>query len=76
MYFCVYIYIYRERERERKYTLVGALDTTAWYVLVLRIEERPPAMEDVPTLNKQPRTSDKGLSSSLEGGREANSSSP
>ena len=51
--------------------------TTAWRDLRLRIEERPPiwwAAANI--LNKQSRTVDKGLSSSLEVGRGANNSSP
>jgi hypothetical protein len=40
--------------------------TTAWRVLGLRMEERPPAMEVAAYIwNKQPRTNDRGRSSSL-----------
>jgi hypothetical protein len=46
---------------------------TAWRVLGLRMEERPPAMEGncEYILNKQPRTNDKGWSSSVGLGRGA-----
>jgi hypothetical protein len=51
--------------------------TTAWRVLGLRMEERPPAMGVAANiLNKQPRTNDKGWSSSLGVGRGANNPSP
>jgi hypothetical protein len=52
------------------YHVRWVLVTTAWRVLGLRMEERPPAMEAaVNMLNKQPRTNDKGWSSSLGVGR-------
>ena len=42
--------------------------TTVWRVLRLRIEERPPIWRVAANiLNKQARTEDKGLSSSLGG---------
>ena len=51
--------------------------TTAWRVLRLRMEERPPIWRVAANLlNKQSRTADKGWSSSLGVGRGANSSSP
>jgi len=51
--------------------------TTAWRVHRLRMEERPPIWRvAVNTLNKQSRTTDKGWSSSLGAGRDANHSSP
>ena len=51
--------------------------TTAWRVLRLRMEKRPPIWR-VPAnkSNKQSRTADKGWSSSLGVGRGANNSSP
>jgi hypothetical protein len=50
---------------------------TAWRVLGLRMEERPPDMEvAVNILNKQSRTQNKGWSSSLGVGRGANNPSP
>jgi len=51
--------------------------TTAWRVLRLRMEERPPTWRVAANiLNKQSRTADKGWSSSLTVGRGANNSSP
>jgi hypothetical protein len=51
--------------------------TTAWRVLRLRMEERPPIWRvAVNKLNKQPRTADDGWSSSLGVGRGANNSFP
>jgi hypothetical protein len=51
--------------------------TTAWRVLRLRMEERPPIWSAAAnTLNKQSRTADKGWSSSLGFGRGANNASP
>ena len=51
--------------------------TTAWSVLRLRMEERPPIWRVAANkLNKQSRTADKGRSSSLGLGRGANNSSP
>ena len=51
--------------------------TTAWHVLGLRMEERPPIQrETVNKLNKQPRTAYEGWSSSLGVGRGANNPSP
>ena len=51
--------------------------TTAWRVLMLRIEERPPIWRvSANILNKQSRTADKGWSSSLGVGRGADNSSP
>jgi len=51
--------------------------TTAWRVLTLRMEERPPAWRvGANILNKQSRTADKGWPSSLGVGRGANNSSP
>ena len=51
--------------------------TTAWRVLGLRMEERPPIWRvAVNKLNKQPRTADEGWSSSLGVGRGANNPSP
>jgi hypothetical protein len=51
--------------------------TTAWRVLRLRMEERPPIWRVAANiLNKQLQTADKGWSSSLEVGRGANNSSP
>jgi hypothetical protein len=50
-----------------------SLVTTAWRVLGLRMQGRPPAMEVAANiLNKKPRTNDKGLSSSLGFGHGAN----
>jgi len=50
--------------------------TTAWRVLRLRIEERPPTRRVAANkLNKQSRTADKGWSSSLGVGRGANNPS-
>ena len=50
---------------------------TAWRVLRLRMEERPPIWTvSANILNKQSRTVDKGWSSSWGGGRGANNSSP
>jgi hypothetical protein len=50
--------------------------TTAWRVLRLRMEERPPIwMVAANILNKQSRTADKEWSSSLGVGRGANNSS-
>ena len=47
--------------------------TTAWRVLRLRIEERPPIWRvAVNKLNKQPRTADEGWSSRLGVGQGAN----
>ena len=51
--------------------------TTAWRVLGLRMEERPPIWRvAVNKWNKQPRTADEGWSSSLGVGRGANNPSP
>ena len=51
--------------------------TTAWRVLRLRMEERPPTWRVAANiLNKQSRTADKGLSTSLGIRRRANNSSP
>ena len=51
--------------------------TTAWRVLRLRMEERPPMWRVAANKsNKQSRTADKGWSSSLGVGRGANNSSP
>jgi hypothetical protein len=51
--------------------------TTAWRVLRLRMEERPPIWRvAVNKLNEQPRTADEGWSSSLGVGRGANIPSP
>ena len=51
--------------------------TTVWRVLRLRMEEPPPIWRGAANiLNKQPRTADKGWSSSLGVGRGANKSSP
>jgi hypothetical protein len=51
--------------------------TTTWRVLRLRMEERPPIWRvAVNKLNKQPRTADKGWSSSMGVGRGANNPSP
>jgi hypothetical protein len=51
--------------------------TTAWRVLRLRMEKRPPIWRvAVNKLNKQPRKADEGWSSSLEVGRGANNPTP
>jgi len=51
--------------------------TTAWRVLGLRMEKRPPIRSVAANiLNKQSRTADTGWSSSLGVGRGANNSSP
>jgi len=51
--------------------------TTAWRVLRLRTEERPPIWRVAANkLNKQSRTADEGWSSSLGVGRGANNASP
>ena len=51
--------------------------TTAWRVLRLRMEERPPIWRVAANkLNKQSRTADEGWSSSLGVGRGANNASP
>ena len=51
--------------------------TTAWRVLRLRMEERPPIWRIAANkLNKQSRTADEGWSSSLGVGRGANNASP
>jgi hypothetical protein len=51
--------------------------TTAWIILRLRMEERPPIWRvAVNKLNKQPRTTDEGWSSILGVGRGANNPSP
>ena len=51
--------------------------TTAWRVLRLRMEERPPIWRvAVNILNKQLQTADEGWSSSLGVGRGANNASP
>jgi len=51
--------------------------TMAWRVLRLRMEERSPIWRvAVNKLNKQLRTADKGWSSSLGVGRDANNASP
>ena len=50
--------------------------TTAWRVLRLRMEERPPILRVAANvLNKQSRTADEGWSSSLGVGRGANNDS-
>jgi len=50
--------------------------TTAWCVLILRIEKRPPIRRVAANkLNKHSRTADDGWSSSLGVGRGANNSS-
>ena len=50
---------------------------TAWRVLRLRIEERPPIRRVVANiLNKQSRPADEGWSSSLGVGRGTNNASP
>ena len=50
---------------------------TAWRILRLRMEERPPIWTAAANkLNKQSRTADKGWSSSLGVWRGANNSSP
>src|SRR5215813_10749084 len=51
--------------------------TTAWRVLRLRMEERPPIWRVAANiLNKQSRTADEGWSSSLGVGQGANNASP
>ena len=51
--------------------------TTAWRVLRLRMEERPPIWRVAANkLNKQSRTANEGWSSSLGVGRDANNTSP
>ena len=51
--------------------------TTAWRVLRLRMEERPPIRRVAANIqNKQQRRADKGWSSSLEVGRGVDNSSP
>jgi len=51
--------------------------TTAWRVLGLRMEERPPILRVAANiLNKQSRTADKGRSSSLGVGQDAHNSLP
>jgi hypothetical protein len=50
--------------------------TTAWRVLGLRMEERPPMWVGANILNKQSRTANKVWSSSLGVGRSSNNSSP
>ena len=51
--------------------------TTAWRILRLRMEERPPIWRvAVNKLNKQPRTVDDGWSSSFGVGRGANNPCP
>ena len=51
--------------------------TTAWRVLGLRMEERPPTWRvAVNKLNKQPRTADEGWSSIFGVGQGANNPSP
>ena len=51
--------------------------TTAWHVLRLRMEERPPIWRVAANiLNKQSRTAGKQRSSSFGVGRSANNSSP
>ena len=53
------------------------LVTTAWRVLRLRMEERPPIWRIAANiLNKQSRTDDSGWSSSLGVGRGTNNSLP
>ena len=53
------------------------LATTAWRVLRLRMEERPPIRRVAANiLNKQSTTADEGWSSSLGVGRGANNASP
>ena len=50
--------------------------TTAWRVLRLRMEERPPIWRVAANiLNKQSRTADEGWSSSLGVGRDADNAS-
>jgi len=51
--------------------------TTAWRVLTLQMEERPPIWSVAAnTLNKESRAADKGWSSSLGFGRNGTNSSP
>jgi hypothetical protein len=51
--------------------------TTAWRVLRLRMEERPPIWRvGVNKLNKHPRKADEGWSSSMGVGQGANNPSP
>ena len=51
--------------------------TTAWYILRLRMEERPPIWKvAVNILNMQSQTADKGWSYSFGVGRGANNNSP
>jgi hypothetical protein len=51
--------------------------TTAWCVLRLQMEERPPIRKSAANiLNKQSRKADKGRSSNLGVGRGANNSPP
>ena len=51
--------------------------TTAWRVVRLRMEERPPIWRVAANkLNKQSRTADEGWSSSWGVGRSANNASP
>jgi hypothetical protein len=58
-----------------RFIRVSGSVTTAWRVLKLRMEERPPIWRvAVNILNKQSRTADKGWSSSLGVGRGANAS--
>jgi len=53
------------------------VNTTAWRVLRLRMEERPPIWRVATNkLNKQSRTADEAWSSSLGVGRDANNTSP
>jgi hypothetical protein len=63
--------------REGKIPLMWVPVTTAWRVLRLRKEERPPIWRvALNKLNKQPRTADEGWSSSFGVGRGANNPSP
>jgi hypothetical protein len=57
----------------QKYRVKWVPVTTAWRVLRLRMEERPPIWRVAANkLNKQSRTDDEGWSSSLGVGRDAN----
>ena len=59
------------------YKWVAVTVTTAWRVLRLQMEERPPIRRVAANiLNKQSRTADEGWSSSWGGGRGANNASP
>jgi hypothetical protein len=65
---CIFTYLFRDK---------WVPDTTAWRVLSLRMEKRPPIRSVAANwLNKQLRTADKGWPSSWEIGRGANNSPP